>query len=117
SRLYFMLFTADGADGLCRSVITLANALADDYRIELISLYRRRAEPAYDLDPRVTVTNLHDARPVGPKGNRYGGRVRIRDFPDRNPHEARLDAQPSRLVSPDADPDMSRLTDTLLETK
>jgi glycosyltransferase involved in cell wall biosynthesis len=116
-RLYFLLFTADGADGICRSVITLANGLADRYRIELISLYRRRAELAYDLDPRVGVTNLHDARPVGPKGNRYGGRVRIRDYPERNADEAALDAQPSRLVRPDADPHMSLLTDTLLAQK
>lgn len=116
-RLYFLMFTADGADGLCRSVITLANGLADRYEIELISLYRRRKGLAYDLDPRVTVTNLHDARPIGPKGHRRGGRVRIKDHPDQDPRAAALDSQPSSLVGRAADPTMSRLTDTLLKTK
>jgi len=116
-RLYFLMFTTDGADGLCRSVITLANGLCDRYEVELIGLYRRRKGLAYDLDPQVTVTNLHDARPVGPKGNRFGGRVRIKDHPERDPRAAELDSQPSTLVSSSADPTMSRLTDTLLQTK
>ena len=116
-RLYFLMFTADGADGICRSVATVANGLADRYRIELISLYRRRKSPRYDLDPRIVVTDLHDARPVGPRGNRHGGRVRIKDHPERDPEQARLDSQPSRLVGRAADPHMSLLTDTLLEAK
>lgn len=113
-RVTFLVFTADGADGVCRSVITLANALAArDHHVSIISLYRRRAKPTYPIDPRVTVTDLHDARPRQRDGQRRGGRVRAKDHPEHGRLAALLDARASR-VAPTGDPDISLLTDLLL---
>jgi len=117
-RVYFLLFSADGADGITRTVITLANKLVETRPVEIISLYRRRKKLFFPLDRRIAVTNLEDARPIGPKGNPTGGRVRARDVPhQRGRWRAMLDRRPSRLTPVSAAPDMSRLTDLLLRRK
>ncbi|MGH3482608.1 MAG: glycosyltransferase [Nocardioidaceae bacterium] len=117
-RVYFLLFSADGADGITRTVFSLANKLVETYSIEIISLYRRRKRLFYPLDRRIVVTNLEDARPIGPKGKPIGGRVRARDVPkERGRMRALLDRRRSRLAPEPAAPDMSLLTDLLLRRK
>lgn len=117
-RLYFLLFSADGADGITRTVFSLANKLVETRPVEIISLYRRRKRLFFPLDKRIPVSNLEDARPLGPKGNPGGGRVRARDVPqDRGRWRAMLDRRPSRLTPASAAPDMSLLTDLLLRRK
>ncbi|HYJ70256.1 MAG TPA: glycosyltransferase [Nocardioidaceae bacterium] len=117
-RVYFLVFSADGADGITRTVFSLANQLVKTHAVEIISLYRRRRRLFFPLDRRVVVTNLEDARPIGPKGNRTGGLVRAREVPqDRGRLRAFLDKRRSRLVPPKAAPDMSLLTDLLLRRK
>jgi glycosyltransferase involved in cell wall biosynthesis len=117
-RVYFLVFSADGADGITRTVFSLANQLVKTHAVEIISLYRRRRRLFFPLDRRIVVTNLEDARPIGPKGKPVGGLVRAREVPqDRGRLRAFLDNRPSRLVSPRAAPDMSRLTDRLLRRK
>jgi glycosyltransferase involved in cell wall biosynthesis len=117
-RVYFLVFSADGADGITRTVFSLANKLVETHTVEIISLYRRRRRLFYPLDRRVVVTNLEDARPIGPKGKRVGGLVRARDVPrDRGRLRAFLDRRRSRLVPSKAAPDMSLLTDLLLRRK
>jgi glycosyltransferase involved in cell wall biosynthesis len=117
-RVYFLVFSADGADGITRTVFALANKLVETHSVEIISVYRRRRRLFFPLDRRIVVTNLEDARPIGPKGKRVGGLVRAREVPhDRGRLRAFLDKRPSRLVSPKAAPDMSLLTDVLLRRK
>lgn len=53
-----------------RTVINLANQLADSFDIELIGLLRGRTEPAFAIDQRITVRHVRDIRPFGPDGSR-----------------------------------------------
>jgi glycosyltransferase involved in cell wall biosynthesis len=117
-RIYFLVFSADGADGITRTVFSLANKLADSHTVEIISLYRRRRKLFFPLDRRIVVSNLEDARPLGPKGKRVGGLVRAREVPrERGRLRAFLDKRRSRLASRKSAPDMSLLTDILLRRK
>lgn len=117
-RVYFLVFSADGADGITRTVFSLANKLVETHTVEIISLYRRRRKLFYPLDRRIVITNLEDARPIGPKGKRIGGLVRAREVPgERGRRKAFLDRRRSRLVTRSQGPDMSLLTDFLLRRK
>ena len=62
TRVYLLVVTIDGMSGVQRTVLTLASQLAETHHVEIISLYRRRATPHFDVDPRVAVTYLHDQR-------------------------------------------------------
>ena len=113
SRIIFLVANADGTGGIARSVHTLASGLADRHEVEVVSVYRRRSEPAYAHDPRVKVSYLQDAH--------LGDGVR-RGRPDRGYHLA--GAGPVRewlnkrqpFVSGE-DNEMSALTDILLVRK
>jgi glycosyltransferase involved in cell wall biosynthesis len=94
-----LMFDAYGRGGVARSVLTLANQLVERHDVEVITLYRRREEPRFPLDPRVRLTVLRDART----------------------HEgllwSRLHQRPTRLRPVPAETEMSRLTDILLKRK
>ncbi len=116
-RIYFLSFTADGADGICRTVSTVANELVKRHDVEIISLYKRRRNLAYPVDERVRVVDLYDARPIGPRGRPYSGRVRAKDHPERSRIAAWLDNRPSRSAPRADDPSVSLLTDLLIWRK
>lgn len=117
-RVYFLVFSADGADGIIRTVFSLADKLVETHTVEIIGLYRRRRRLFYPLDRQIVVTNLEDARPIGPKGRPVAGLVRAREVPgERGRLKAFLDKRRSRLATPAAAPDMSMLTDRLLRRK
>jgi Glycosyl transferases group 1 len=61
--LTFVLLRGTGQGGIARTVINLANHLADSYDVSLISVYRRRDEPVFPIDPRIHVQHLVDLRP------------------------------------------------------
>src|SRR5919107_2988848 len=62
-KVYILLVSAWGMGGTIRAAINLAGYLADRHEVEIISTYRRREEPYFAFDPRVTVTALDDERP------------------------------------------------------
>ena len=92
----FLVFDASSGGGVARAVVNLANQLVRGRPVRVISLYRRRRQPRYPLDPSVELTVLRDAR----------NRTRARTG---------LDRYPSRLRPPPSERNMSRLTDMLLE--
>lgn len=47
-----------GYGGIEKSIVALANLLADDYEVEIISSYQLFDKPAFDIDPRVEVRYL-----------------------------------------------------------
>jgi glycosyltransferase involved in cell wall biosynthesis len=117
-RLYFLVFSIDGGDGICRAVVSLANQLVASHEVEIISFRRRRHRPVFTIDERITVSYLEDARPIGPDGQPVDGRVRARDDPrHRGRLRAFLDGRPSRLAPPEAAPDISLLSDLRLRRK
>lgn len=84
-RVCFLVFSADGSGGVARTTLTVANALAGRYDVEVLSVYRSRGEPTFELDPRVNLTYLVHAKP----GNRA-----------KSPHLRELASQPSALPDP-----------------
>lgn len=60
--VHVLLFDAYGGGGVARTVINLANHLAEHCDVELITLFRSRAKPRFTIDPRVRVSVLHDTR-------------------------------------------------------
>ena len=94
-----LMFDAYGRGGVARSVLTLANQLAGRHDVEVITLYRRREEPRFPVDPRVRLTVLRDTRT-------HDGLLR-----------SRLHQRPTRLRPVPAETEMSLLTDILLKRK
>jgi glycosyltransferase involved in cell wall biosynthesis len=72
-RAYFLVSDIGDGYGTCRSVVTLANRLAESRRVEIISL-RRTRRPGFRLDDRVVVTYLDGGRPSGPDDEIRGWR-------------------------------------------
>jgi glycosyltransferase involved in cell wall biosynthesis len=62
-RVYFFVFNGDGSGGVARTTLTVANALAGRYDVEVLSVYRARGKPTFELDPRVKLTYLVPAKP------------------------------------------------------
>lgn len=91
-RIYLLMYSAYGRGGVARTVINLANHLADAHQVELVSLYRHR-KPVYAIDPRVRVTFLKDV---------HSDRLHA------------LHARRTRLRPVPVETDMSLLTDLLL---
>ena len=113
SRVVFLAANADGIGGIARSVHTLASSLADRHEVEIISVYRRRQEPAYAVDPRVSVTYLQDARPEeGFRGERPEKGYRLATA---GPVHAWLNKR--RSFATGDDDDFTGLTDLLLVRK
>ncbi len=96
-RITFLMFNANGTGGVARTALNLANHLAADGRaVEVVSVYRRRLESPFTIDPRVKVTYLVDAHETP-------GRI-----------GAALAERPTRLTPRTAETNLSRRTDLLL---
>ena len=52
-----------GYGGVEKQTITMANALASKYSIEIISFYKLNNEPAYEVDERINIKYLYDGKP------------------------------------------------------
>ncbi len=112
----FLLYRLDGSGGVARTVINLANWLADTHDVELIGLYRRQDEMSFDIDPRITVTHLYDAR-LPPTVRKHRGLYLPRHHPKRNSVASWLDRLPSRVAPDERETEMSRWTDHILRDK
>jgi glycosyltransferase involved in cell wall biosynthesis len=64
-KIRYVLHNAYSAGGTIRTVVNQVNALCADHDVELASVYRTRAVPAFDVDPRVRLVPLTDLRPDG----------------------------------------------------
>ncbi len=98
----FLLGTADGANGVARSVFNTARFLAADYDVEVIGLFQRRTTPVYEVPAGVRLWFLEDLRDDGAPRGRLS---------------RRLAAMRSRLIErpgPRQYPGCSLLTDLLL---
>src|SRR5579859_2189084 len=66
-KITFLLHSAYGMGGTIRSNVILANYLAERHEVEIITVLRRREQPFFAVDPRITMRTLMDLR--GGKGN------------------------------------------------
>jgi glycosyltransferase involved in cell wall biosynthesis len=72
-KVSFLVFNGDGIGGVARTVINVANALADHFDVELLSVYRAHGKPTFTLDPRVRMRYLV---PAHPRNSVYPPRLR-----------------------------------------
>jgi glycosyltransferase involved in cell wall biosynthesis len=87
-KVRYVLHNAYGVGGTIRTVVNQANALCSDHDIEIASVFRTRAEPAFPTDQRVRLVPLTDLRTDG---------ARRTDPPDGN---TRLSRKLRRLPNP-----------------
>ncbi|WJE52638.1 glycosyltransferase family 4 protein [Bacillus cereus] len=60
-KIHFLVFDIFGMGGTGRTVLNVANYLAQNqYDIEIISVFRHRNKGFFEIDPRIKVTVLHD---------------------------------------------------------
>jgi glycosyltransferase involved in cell wall biosynthesis len=62
-RVYFLIMHAFGMGGTIRTVLSLADHLAQRFDVEIISVVRRRHAPFFAISPSVTITPLDDHTP------------------------------------------------------
>ena len=94
----FLMYDVSGRGGVARSVVNLANRLADHRDVRVVSLHRRAGRPTYDLDPRVSLEVL-----VGDAVTSPVDRLRRR--------------RPTALRPVPAEKHMTRLTDRVLRRR
>ncbi|GAA4958110.1 glycosyltransferase involved in cell wall biosynthesis [Nonomuraea thailandensis] len=62
-KIRYLMLHAFGMGGTIRTVVNQANAMAAaGHDVELVSVVRRRDDPRFGLDPRITVSTLVDQR-------------------------------------------------------
>ncbi|MGW1672153.1 glycosyltransferase family 4 protein [Streptomyces sp. NPDC002324] len=61
----FLIHNAYGIGGTIRTTYNLANTLAEQHDVEIVSVFRHRDEPVFDVDPRVRLRGLVDIRAGG----------------------------------------------------
>jgi glycosyltransferase involved in cell wall biosynthesis len=86
-----VVFNAYAMGGTIRTVVNQANALCADHDVEIASVYRHRATPGFQIDPRVHLVSLTNLRSDGTRWNaRAGDPARLlgqtRRFRTRLPH-------------------------------
>lgn len=99
-RIAFLIHTAYGIGGTIRTTFNLAEQLAEDHEVEIVSVLRERDRPRFALDPRVRLRPLADLRPDSPDS--------VRDDPRRHRPSAVFPASDRRYR------EYSALTDDLI---
>ncbi|MZD10567.1 glycosyltransferase [Streptomyces sp. SID5785] len=61
-QISFLIHNAYGIGGTIRTTYNLANTLAEQHDVEVVSVFRHREEPVFAPDPRVRVRHLVDLR-------------------------------------------------------
>ncbi|MGU3352402.1 glycosyltransferase family 4 protein [Bacillus wiedmannii] len=90
-KIHFLVFDIFGMGGTGRTVLNVANYLAQQqYDIEIISVFRHRNKGFFEIDPRIKVTVLHDL--VERDKNQLGLKTKIAN---------KLSKMKSRLIHPD----------------
>ncbi len=90
-KIHFLVFDIFGMGGTGRTVLNVANYLAQNqYDIEIISVFRHRNKGFFEIDPRIKITVLHDI--VERDKNRVDLKTKFAN---------KLSKMKSRLIHPD----------------
>ncbi|MER5882263.1 glycosyltransferase family 4 protein [Streptomyces sp. NPDC001941] len=65
-KISFLIHTVYGIGGTIRTTLNLAEELVDRHEVEIVSVFRHRDVPLFDIDPRISVVPLVDTRPKSP---------------------------------------------------
>jgi glycosyltransferase involved in cell wall biosynthesis len=90
-KVRYVLHNAYVTGGTIRTVINQANALCADHDVEIASVYRGKATPSFEIDPRVRLVPLTDLRSDGTRRTEpadASSRLlrKTRRFPNPLPH-------------------------------
>ncbi|MEH0629453.1 glycosyltransferase family 4 protein [Streptomyces stelliscabiei] len=104
----FLIHNAYGIGGTIRTTYNLANTLAEQHDVEIVSVFRHRDEPVFDVDPRVRLRGLVDIREGGADKGHADLRRPAKVFPRAEGRYAQYSALTDRriaehLASVDAD--------------
>ncbi|MET8024283.1 glycosyltransferase family 4 protein [Streptomyces avermitilis] len=77
----FLIHNAYGIGGTIRTTYNLANTLAEQHDVEIVSVFRHREQPVFAPDPRVRVRHLVDLREGAPDTGHPDLGRRARVFP------------------------------------
>jgi glycosyltransferase involved in cell wall biosynthesis len=87
-RIFILLLSAWGMGGTTRTVENLAGYLAGQHDVEVLSLFRRREKPFFELPSGVTFTALDDRRRTAEPARRTFLRSVLRACPSALVHPA-----------------------------
>ncbi|MFE5855631.1 glycosyltransferase family 4 protein [Streptomyces sp. NPDC056500] len=87
-KISLLIHTIYGIGGTIRTTLNLAEELASRHEVEIVSVFRHRDIPLFDIDPRITVVPLVDTRPSSP-GNEKKHPDQLKPAKLFPPHEAR----------------------------
>lgn len=59
-KISFLIHTIYGIGGTIRTTLNLAEEFADQHEVEIVSVFRHRQVPLFDVDPRITLVPLID---------------------------------------------------------
>ncbi|MEU5399080.1 glycosyltransferase family 4 protein [Streptomyces sp. NPDC005963] len=65
-KISLLIHTIYGIGGTIRTTLNLAEELASRHEVEIVSVFRHRDIPLFDIDPRITVVPLVDTRTTFP---------------------------------------------------
>jgi len=57
--------------GVEKQTITMANGLSNNYEIEIVSFYKLRKEPAYNIDKKIKIKYLYNGKPNREEFKKY----------------------------------------------
>ncbi|MFG2498790.1 glycosyltransferase family 4 protein [Streptomyces sp. NPDC048441] len=79
----FLIHNAYGIGGTIRTTYNLANTLAEQHDVEIVSVFRHREHPVFTPDSRVRLSHLVDMRKDSPEyeGDRADALLPARTFP------------------------------------
>ncbi|MEE1753472.1 glycosyltransferase family 4 protein [Streptomyces sp. SP18CS02] len=87
-KISFLIHTIYGIGGTIRTTLNLAEELVGRHEVEIVSVFRHRDIPLFDIDPRITVVPLIDTRPTSPANEKeHPLQLQAAEFFPR--HEAR----------------------------
>ncbi|WP_221361420.1 glycosyltransferase family 4 protein [Streptomyces beigongshangae] len=100
-QISFLIHNAYGIGGTIRTTYNLANTLAEQHDVEIVSVFRHREEPVFACDPRVGLRHLVDLRKDGPgyEGDRPEYREPARTFPKEEIRYGQYSALTDRRIA------------------
>ncbi|MFP3990323.1 glycosyltransferase family 4 protein [Streptomyces sp. E11-3] len=97
----FLIHNAYGIGGTIRTTCNLANTLAEQHDVEVVSVFRHRDEPVFGFDPQVRMRHLVDIREgsTGYEGDSPEYRSPARVFPHAEGRYGQYNALTDRRIA------------------
>ncbi|GAA2262442.1 hypothetical protein GCM10010145_28680 [Streptomyces ruber] len=95
----FLIHNAYGIGGTIRTTYNLAEALAEQHDVEIVSVFRHREAPVFTPGPRVGMRHLVDLRPDGADSDHPELALPARVFPSADGRHKQYNALSDRRIA------------------